>query len=582
MKNKTLLIKVLCALLALLLLSACGETVPGAVTPEPEVPAEPEAPAAPAEQGVVRVTNVDELLAAIAPDTTIELAAGDYVLYTASNYGRQNVSEYYEWTKEYDGPALTIHHVDNLVIRGEGADKVTLSAEPRYANVLSFVSCRNVTLEGITAGHTPAPGYCSGGVLRFEGCLDCTVKGCGLFGCGAVGIWAVDCAGLTVTDTAVYECSFNAYVLSFCRNVRIRGGEVYGCGRREGFGGALCLFDLSGCSSVVVSGVRVRDNTAERLLDSSLSRSVVLLSCEVRGNAFSYFFKLDKNGAVVDGCRFEGNSSSSWYADGYLRAADLTGRALDGADLAAMKLREIDPDVVAPVAEAEEAPVSAPGEEITVRNVDEFIAAIGPNRTIVLDGESFDLSAAADYGSSGGAFYYWEEVYDGFELVISGVKGLTIKAASDDPKAVTILAAPRYADVLSFRGCDELTLSGFTAGHAEAPGACGGGVLFFQDCRGVTLDSCRLYGCGTIGIDAYSCLDFSVLRNEIYDCSDYAVNMSEIRRAAFVDCNVHDVPDPAFVFYSCTDVSWNGELLSDEYYALAGGAPAPFEGWGVG
>ena len=90
--------RVLAALLALALLSGCSAAAPTAPTEEPAVPTEaaepsavpePEASAAPQlGQRDVHVSTVDELLAAIAPNTTIWLAKGDYDLTAAENYGK--------------------------------------------------------------------------------------------------------------------------------------------------------------------------------------------------------------------------------------------------------------------------------------------------------------------------------------------------------------------------------------------------------------------------------------------------------------------------------------------------------------
>ena len=63
-----------------------------------------------------------------------------------------------------------IEAVNNLTIQGEGLDKVTISAVPRYATVLNFNGCNNVTLKGFTAGHTEAPAFCAGNVLGFDNC----------------------------------------------------------------------------------------------------------------------------------------------------------------------------------------------------------------------------------------------------------------------------------------------------------------------------------------------------------------------------------------------------------------------------
>ena len=75
-------------LLLALLLTACGAGEPAAVESTPEVTEEPapqstETPEAPEEtpeelpEGAVAVSTVDELLAAIAPNTTIVLRAGE-------------------------------------------------------------------------------------------------------------------------------------------------------------------------------------------------------------------------------------------------------------------------------------------------------------------------------------------------------------------------------------------------------------------------------------------------------------------------------------------------------------------------
>ncbi len=567
--------RVLAAVLALLLLAGCGAAAGPATTPA-AAPAGAEAPAAPETTDRVRVTNMDELLAALAPNTTVELAAGDYALSSASNYGKPSNSGCYVWVEAYDGYELQIRNLENLVLLGEGAEKVTLTAEPRYANVLTFSHCKNVLVSGLTAGHTKEPGLCSGGVLRFEGCSDCSVRDCGLFGCGTIGVWAADCAGLYVENCAVYECSYSALSVYDCLDVSFTGGEVYGCGTREGTGAASSLFETTNSQNVSISGVKVHDNRSRLLLSSTGTRGLLFLSNEVRDNELDGAFALERYGAVVDGCLFQANGDFACYLFplGPV-ASDLTGAALDEEALRSMTLRAIDPASAALAVAQPEADDVPAGSELRVNTVDEFLAAIGPQRTIVLDGELFDLSTAFNYGAGSGAWYYWEQTYDGPELVIEGVDGLCIRAASDEPKATTLAAVPRYANVLSFRSCEDLTLVGFTAGHTQEPGTCAGGVLHFADCHGITVEACRLYGCGILGLQCETCTSFQARRTEIYDCSLGAVNMSYTDGIDFIDCDVHDVPDPAFLFSYCGDVSWNGEPLTLEAYDLLDGEPVP-------
>ena len=58
---------------------------------------------APAGASAVKVSTVDELIAAIAPDTTVTLAAGTYDLSTAATYGGDTGSPYTRWEPVYDG-----------------------------------------------------------------------------------------------------------------------------------------------------------------------------------------------------------------------------------------------------------------------------------------------------------------------------------------------------------------------------------------------------------------------------------------------------------------------------------------------
>ena len=62
-------------------------------------------------QTQVRVTTVDELLAAIAPDTEIILDAEFYDLSTATGYGETG-STYYRGEEVFDGVQLTIQDVN--------------------------------------------------------------------------------------------------------------------------------------------------------------------------------------------------------------------------------------------------------------------------------------------------------------------------------------------------------------------------------------------------------------------------------------------------------------------------------------
>ncbi|MBQ1170400.1 MAG: right-handed parallel beta-helix repeat-containing protein, partial [Oscillospiraceae bacterium] len=163
-------------------------------------------------------------------------------------------SDVYYWSEEFDGPALTIYGVDNLVIRSESGDrtKCTISAVPRYADVLKFKSCNNVTVSGITAGHTVEPGYCTGGVLYYEDCDNVLVNRCGLYGCGILGVRAELCSAIAVTGCEIYECSYGGIQMG-----NTSGIQIENCSFRDLGGDALYFYE---CKDVTVDGEQVSGN----------------------------------------------------------------------------------------------------------------------------------------------------------------------------------------------------------------------------------------------------------------------------------------------------------------------------------
>ena len=557
--------RILAAVLTLVLLAGCGM----AAGPAEGKTAETGTPATPVDSSAVRVTNVDELLAAIAPNTVIELAAGEYDLSTASNYGADTHSSYYSWNGVYnnngEAAELVIHNVDGLTLRGGGIEESTIAAVPRYASVIIFVGCRNLTVTELTAGHTTEPGFCSGGVLKLENCTDVSIDTCALYGCGTIGVQAQNCARLTVTNSNIYECSYGAVEVHQCQDVVVRGCDIHHHGTREGHGEAMNIFSVSYGEGFTVYNCRIHNNRSQYLLNSSFTRKALFLSNEIVGNVFgAKVFTFQQYGVTVDGCRFEGNDvSRGWYAGSGIYATDIEGNALEGAELAEMMLRDIPPERVIPkpadLARTTEVPV---GGEVLDKTADEFLSCLGPDRTVVLDGDIFDLSSASNYGGIGTEYYYWKENPDGPELVIHDVNGLSIRAKNTESGATTLAAIPRFANVLSFRNCSNLFLGGFTAGHTKEPGVCSGGVLYFQNCDQVMIEKMRLYGCGILGIQTSNCSTMSVLRTEIYECSQGAGQFFQTDGLTFQDCDIHDVPSPAFRFTECDDKTWNGEPLS--------------------
>ena len=565
MKYKKTSTSIIAAIICLLLLAGCGAAIgPGSdaatdpeTTPERIEISADDISSDNTELNIIKVTNVDELIAAIGSDRIISLEPGEYELSAAEDFGTASGESWY-WNPCHDGFELVIHDVENLEFMGqEGAEIVT---RPRYANVMSLVSCSNVSLVTVTLGHTVEDGFCTGGVVQLDSCTGVSFHGAKLYGCGTVGIYAQNCNDVYAVGCEIYDCSNYGVSAVSCKNVVIEQSRFHS--NRDGF--FQSVFCAESCEGFTVLNCDIYDNEAQSLLQSRYSQQVSMMGCSSRDNIFkTAIIHATGYSPIIDKCSIVDLDRYLLYA--LLPAVDIEGNELSRETLEAMvqseaKFEEIE-DL--PKVELNEMIADNGRKEITVTTVDEFLAAIGNDTTIKLDAELFDLSTATDYGSYGGDNYYWVNTFDGPGLVINGVENLSIIAEND----CTIAAIPRYANVLSFINCKSIVLSGFTAGHTQEPGSCAGGVLDFQDCWGVGVDNCRLYGCGILGISAKYSSQLRVQDTEIYDCSQGAISLINIFDASFDGMDIHDCQTPEIYIYESMEISFEGdELNRGSYY----------------
>lgn len=543
------LISLMIAAIMLLSLAACGEA-PDSSAAETEPP-ETSAPKTEDDRTVIEVTTVDELLAAIAPDTVIELTGQRYMLTEASDYGTGSGSGYYRWDTG-DGAELVIENVTGLTIRAANRDTCIVT-EPRWVNVLHFIGCEDITLEGFTAGHTDGA-YCSGGVLCFENTKGVTVDGCSLYGCGTEGVTTYSCEDVAVTGSEIWNCSQGAAFIYDSKNVSFDNCDFHGITAEFG------MFRTIDSDKFALLNSTIRDSSGDVFFNSSRSSGVYIGGCEVSGNKFRNMFASELVPVTVEGCALGDNDIIDWYADmeklGSLyensKAVDPDGNVYTYSELQEMQKTEnaVWNAYVPEVASTPDVAVSEDGK-VHVTTVDEFLAAIAPDTTIYLEPGVYDLSTAAGCGVTETDRYRWDLRFDGPSLVITGVDGLTIEGAGAE--SVTIAAVPRYADVLGFERCAGLTLRGFTAGHTEEKGYCTGGVLYFDLCDDAVIDGCALFGCGIMGITAGSCADMNVSNTEIYDCEYGAVTLND-SNAVFDSCDIHDNGGPDFQLYNSTAI----------------------------
>ena len=509
----------------------------------------------------VKAGTIDDLLAAIRPGAVIELEAKDYVLPEATGYGK-TAGEYWAWVDCYDGYELQIENVNDLTITApEGTRLLT---DPRYANVLLFRNCHNITVNGLTLGHTPEKGACCGGVVSLEACSGITLDSCVLFGCGVTALMTYDCDTIAVTNSALIDCSYSGAEIYRSEDVLFDQCTFSGNGEEEEYTGAALYVDASRYVSVMNCGFT--ENHLEHLLHAEASFDVTLAGCESYNNEFAFFW-LEATDVTVINCGFAELNAGNVFAAAYNpgRVLDANGNQLSFDSLLLMKH--------IPVKARPERAQKAAATLVTgasnqhyyeVGTADELLAAIGSHRVICLT-RDIDLSTATDYGTGYTDCWRWEHLYDGAELIIYNVKDLTLTAKQP---GVTLVTSPRSANVLTFNDCKDITVSGLAAGHTEMPEyECSGAVLVFNECTDTEIEDCALFGCGTIGVEAFHCKEMEIEDTEIYDCTQGGIYLYNVDEAEIEHCSIHDCNGPAlFIGDGCQNIEVDGkEYLPGDY-----------------
>ena len=517
------------ALLLLVSLAGCGGAsdkgdpagMPGQTSTAP-APILPELPTPPEESvagdEVIHVSTAGEFLEAIAPDVVIELAPGTYNLTEYLREASDNVSDYV--TRGFtDGWQAEINEVERLTIRGSKGGRVEVVAEPRYSDVLYFNDCSDIVIENITFGHTIEQGNCQGAVLAFDYCRKISLDGLDLYGCGTYGVVADHTVGIALKDCIIRECSYG-------------------------------IVDLHLCSNAVFEGCVFRDNGGFDML--SLSGSFARFEgCSFTGNEGSNFLPAYYKRGSESGARFERCIFGRWESQHLNEELKDRGSYVFGKDC--------------------QFEIVAGKRVVHVSNMEQMIENIAPDTQILLAPGSYNLSdtLTALYEREGvhfnesHEFVRIDEVYDGLELVVTDVSGLSIASVSGSVADTEIVTDPRYANVLCFENCSDIGMMDLTMGHSDT-GDCAGDVLYFIQCSDIVLSGLDLYGCGVYGIGTSECACLTCFDSTIRDCENGALDLYDVQsRQMFLNCVMtgsgsggyfyaDDGSYGEFYFYRCT------------------------------
>ena len=210
---------------------------------------------------------------------------------------------------------------------------------------------------------------------------------------------------------------------------------------------------------------------------------------------------------------------------------------------------------------------------VTVSDENGLLENIGDYTKIILKEGTYNLSKAE---RSDNKAISTEILYDGDEYTVNSVKGLTIEA--EENAKVEIVVESRTANVLRFKNCEKIAIAGVTAGHTPNTGECSGGVFDFEDSKNISVDNCKLYGCGTYGIVTNSVTDLQVSGCEIYECTYGVISMMNSFYSEFNDCVMRDCAGFAmFDFYSCGNIKISNcdiknNVSDEEYFSFIAGS----------
>lgn len=245
----------------------------------------------------ITVSTSRELWDAIGSDRTITLRPGVYDLVSIADTLTAS-SPHIAFEAVYDGIEAVIRNVQNLTIIGPKDHSAKIYTQPRYADVLRFDNCQDITLKQIEAGHWPDEGDCNGAVLQFTDCDRIELDDLRLFGSGTYGIWASRTNELHCKDSQIYECTYGILYLTACEDIHLED----------------CQF---------------LNNRQYNLVHVERSRQVQFEDCQFRNNQVlaqwdAFFNVIDSPAVIVEDCEFINNSSAKLMNQpGVLRLDDV-------------------------------------------------------------------------------------------------------------------------------------------------------------------------------------------------------------------------------------------------------------------
>ena len=175
---------------------------------------------------------------------------------------------------------------------------------------------------------------------------------------------------------------------------------------------------------------------------------------------------------------------------------------------------------------------------VTVSTAEELAAAIGSRTKIVLKPGAYDITALMAAGTTGKVQESYDSVIDVPGFYLEGIENLCIEAESGELTELYITDSAR--PVLPIYNSGHIKFSGITFGHRIEPGHCSGSVIYLSGASNIDIEGCKLYGCGSYGIEADGASDIHFKGSEIYDCTYGIMYLRNVYYLDAADCDFYD------------------------------------------
>ncbi|HEQ71762.1 MAG TPA: right-handed parallel beta-helix repeat-containing protein [Spirochaetia bacterium] len=210
-------------------------------------------------------------LAALRSNTVVTLTPGTYDLSNRNDVRQPHLS----WNDHFDGFYPVITSVSNLTLRGEHDVKIVI--HPRYGWIMEFQTGRDIRIENIRFVHT-TPGFCLGGVLRFELCKNVSLQNIELEGSGTYGLELTRTNNVTVSGSTVRNCTYGIMECHDSRDILFLDSVFTN-------NGEFTLIEINHTSNINFIQCEMTDNWGDTLVSADTSSfSIVFTRCTFARN----------------------------------------------------------------------------------------------------------------------------------------------------------------------------------------------------------------------------------------------------------------------------------------------------------